>query len=129
MRLHDGGVLGVKRIPLYDETAAISCSLTPEEIPARLATIERMRRELARIERVDDGLLLHFAPDAALEDELRQFALDEKRCCSFWGFAVTSVDGDLALRWEAPPNAAALLDQLDAFFTGDEPAEILAGLL
>ena len=119
----------VKRIPLYDETAAISCSLTPEEIPARLATIERMRTELGRLERVEDGLLLHFAPQGDLEAELRQFALDEKRCCSFWGFAVSRDAGDLSLRWEAPPNAAPLLDQLEAFFTGDEPAEILAGLL
>jgi hypothetical protein len=120
----------MKRIPLYDETATISCSLTPEEIPARLATIERMRTELERLERHEHGLLLHFPPsNADLEADLRQFALDEKRCCQFWGFEVLATDAQLALRWDAPPTAAALVDQLEAFFTGDEPAEILAGLL
>jgi hypothetical protein len=120
----------MKRIPLYDETATISCSLTPEEIPARLATIERMRGELASHERTDHGLLLHFPPSASLEAELRQFAVDEKRCCQFWGFEVRTADATgLALVWEAPPSAAELVDQLEAFFLGDEPAEMLAGLL
>lgn len=119
-----------KAIPLYDETAPIACSLTPEEIPARLATIERMRTELASHERTEHGLLLHFSPSAELESELHQFALDEKRCCSFWGFDVRG-DGPtrLALRWDAPPSAAGLVDQLEAFFAGDRPAEMLAGLL
>ena len=119
-----------KSIPLYDESAAIACSLTPEEIPARLATIERMRTDLTSLERTEHGLLLHFPPSASLDAELRQFALDEKRCCAFWGFAVrTDGPSQLALLWEAPPSAAGLVDQLEAFFTGDEPTEILAGLL
>ena len=118
----------MNRIPIYDETATISCSLTPEEIPGRLATIERMRRDLERLERTEHGLLLHFPPTADLEADLRQFAVDEKRCCQFWGFEVRAGPG-LTLRWEAPPTAADLVDQLEGFFTGTEPASILAGLL
>ena len=117
-----------KAIPLYDETATISCSLTPEEIPARLATIERMRTDHTGLERTEHGLLLHFPPSAGLEADLRQFALDEKRCCQFWGFAVHAEPG-LALQWDAPPSATDLVDQLEAFFTGDDPAEVLSGLL
>ncbi len=120
-----------KAIPLYDETATISCSLTPDEIPARLATIERIRNEHTELERTEHGLLLHFPPSSVLEADLRQFALDEKRCCQFWGFAVHTTDAPtgLALQWDAPPAATTLVDQLEAFFAGDEPAEILAGLL
>ena len=117
-----------KAIPLYDETATISCSLTPDEIPARLATIERMRTDHTGLERTEHGLLLHFPPSAGLEADLRQFALDEKRCCQFWGFAVHAEPG-LALQWDAPPSATDLVDQLEAFFTGDDPAEVLSGLL
>ena len=120
----------MKRIPLYDETAPIACSLAPEDVPERLATIERLRTEHVGLDRTEHGLLLHFAPEPGLEAELRAFALDEKRCCSFWGFAVdASAADDLTLAWEAPPSAAALIDELESFFTGDAPAEILAGLL
>ena len=116
-------------LPLHDETAPIACSLTPDEIPARLATIDRIRHGHDHLERTDHGLRLHFPPDAELEAELRQFALDEKRCCQFWGFDVHAEDGELALRWDGPPAAAELLDRLEAFFLGDEPVEVLADLL
>ena len=118
-------------LPLYDETAAISCSLAPDEIPARLATIDRIRHEHDHLERTEHGLLLHFPPSADLEAELRRFTLDEKRCCQFWGFEVLADDAraELALRWEAPPSAAELIDRLEVFFTGDEPVEVLGSLL
>ena len=119
----------MKRIPLYDETATISCSLSAEEIPARLETIDLLRRRHDHLERTEHGLLLHFAPDADLEAELRRFAVDEKRCCQFWGFDVLTGDGGLALRWDGPPSASALVDQLEEFFVGDAPVERLAGLL
>ena len=119
-------------LPLYDETATVSCTLSPEELPGRLATIERLRTDLTRLERTEHGLLLHFPPSAGLEAELRQFALDEKRCCQFWGFEVLAdgpSDDGLALRWDGPPTAAELVDRLEAFFEGDDPADTLAGLL
>ena len=118
-----------RRLPLYDETATISCSLTPEEIPDRLATIDRIRTEHDSLERTEHGLLLHFPPSTDLEAELRQFALDEKRCCQFWGFEVLADADALALRWDGPPSATPLIDELEAFFGGDRPVEVLAGLL
>ena len=119
-------------LPLYDETATVSCTLSPDELPARLATIERLRTDLTRLERTEHGLLLHFPPSPDLEAELRQFAVVEKRCCQFWGFEVLTGahnGGDLALRWDGPPTAGELVDRLEAFFQGDEPADTLAALL
>ncbi len=116
-------------IPIYDDTAAISCTISPDEIPGRLATIERMRTHLTRFERTEHGLLLHFPPRDDIERDLRQFALDEKRCCQFWGFDVTADATALALRWDGPPTADELVDRLEAFFTGDDPATSLAALL
>jgi hypothetical protein len=119
-----------RSIPLFDETAPIACTIDPADIPERLATIERMRTDLARLERTEHGLLLHFAHSSDREAELRQFAKDEKRCCQFWGFEVRpGSDTGLALQWDAPPNAAALIDTLQTFFEGDEPAEVLRSLL
>lgn len=119
----------MKSVPIYDATAPIACTIDPTDIPERIALVESMRTRLALLERTDHGLLLHFAADPATEADLRRFALDEKRCCQFWGFAVATTSDDLTLRWDSPPNAAEILDQLEAFFTGDEPASGLAALL
>lgn len=87
-----------------------------------------MRTTLTSLERTEHGLLLHFPFCSDVEAELRRFAADEKRCCQFWGFEVLSGD-DLTLRWDAPPSAGDLVDELEAFFRGDAPASALAGLL
>ena len=119
----------MKPIPIYDETATISCTLQPHEVPGRIATVERMRATLDGVERTDDGLLLHFPTRADIEADLRQFVIDEKRCCQFWGFEVVAGDERLTLRWDGPPSARELVDRLEEFFTGDGPADFLAGLL
>ncbi|HUP85295.1 MAG TPA: hypothetical protein VM143_06480 [Acidimicrobiales bacterium] len=118
----------MKLIPIDDDTAPIACTITTDEIPARVELIERMRANLDRLDRTEHGLLLHFPVQDDIEADLERFAIDEKRCCEFWGFEVLLGD-DLTLRWDAPPTAAALIDRLEAFFRGDEPALDLAGLL
>jgi hypothetical protein len=82
---------------------------------------------MERLERTEHGLLLHFPP--AAEAEVRRFAVDEKRCCQFWGFEVGSRSGELTLQWDGPPDAADLLDQLHAYFLGDQPLAVVTGLL
>ncbi|MGH9156336.1 MAG: hypothetical protein ACRD1K_11000 [Acidimicrobiales bacterium] len=119
----------MKPIPIYDATAPTACTIDPTDIPERIALVEAMRTRLALLERTDHGLLLHFAPDPNAEADLRRFAVDEKRCCQFWGFAVATTDHDLTLRWDGPPNTAEILDHLEAFFNRDAPASTLAALL
>lgn len=118
----------MKQIPLYDATAPIACTITSAEIPQRLELIERMRTNLASLERTAHGMLLHFPARPDIEADLRQFAIDEKRCCQFWGFEVLTGER-LTLRWDAPPTANDIVDRLEAFLRGDEPASALAGLL
>ena len=117
------------RIPIYDATAPIVCTIGSEEIPDRIALVERMRERLAGIERSEHGLLLRFEPDDEVEADLQRFAVDEKRCCQFWGFAVEATGVDLALRWDGPPDAGELLDRLMAYFEGDTPLTEVTGLL
>jgi len=119
----------MKRIPLYDATVPITCTIGDEEIPERVALVERMRSELDRIERTDDGLLLHFPARPDVEADLRRFAVDEKRCCRFWGFAVEESGGSLTLHWDGPPESAALLDALHRWFGGEGSLADIAGLL
>ena len=103
----------------------IACTLGDDDVPGRVALLERLRGNVTRVERTDDGVLLHFAlrPDVYLD--VRRLTVEEQRCCAFWRFAVETVGDDLRLRWDAPPAAARLVDDLHAYFTGDRP---LAGI-
>ena len=115
------------RIPV-DVAAPVACTARGDEIPHRIEQVARLRDELRSIDRTADGLLLHFAPSAALEAHLERFVVDEKGCCQFWGFEVDSSD-DLTLRWDGPPDAQPVFDELLRFFQSDEPLTGLSGLL
>ena len=75
------------------------------------------------------GLLLHFPNRPEVAVDLRRFAVDEKRCCQFWGFAVVATADSLTLRWDGPHAADDLLERLRAYFKGDEPLTSISGLL
>jgi hypothetical protein len=109
------------RIPIYDAGAPIACTIAEGEVADRRALVERLRTGLGRIERTGDGLLLRFPAGPEIESDVRRFAADEKRCCGFWGFAVATSADEVTLRWEGPPAAAGLLDDLHAFFEGRGP--------
>ncbi len=119
----------MKLIPLYDETAPIACTISPDETAERFGLLDRLRASHHALERTDHGLLLRFPAEPDVEADVRQLVIDEKRCCAFFGFAVTTTETDLALRWDAPPDAATIIDQLADWFAGDAPVEALAGLL
>jgi hypothetical protein len=91
-----------KLIPIYDATAAIASTITNTEIPERIALIERMRTAMTTIDRTPTGLLLHFPNQPDVRADLGAFAVDEKRCCQFWGFderleAVVAADRYMAV--------------------------------
>jgi hypothetical protein len=115
--------------PIYDATAPLVCTIGDDEIAERIELVERMRTRLDSIERTEHGLLLHFAVHPDVDADLRRFAVDEKRCCQFWGFAVDAQDDELTLRWDGPPAAGDLIDRLVAYFEGDEPLTTISGLL
>ena len=116
-------------IPIYDATAPIACTATSDELDARIAQIERMRTDHTRLERTDDGLLLQFPNQPDIDAHVRAFTIDEKRCCTFWGFEVTTTTDELTLRWEGPPEVNDLFDKLVAWFDSDQPLTAESGLL
>jgi len=118
-----------KLLPLYDDSAPIACTIGADEIPDRIAIVERMRASMTSLERTDTGLLLQFPREPAIEADVRRFAVDEKRCCQFWGFAVIDGDDEIVLRWDGPPSAGELLDRLDALLRSDDPVESIQGFL
>jgi hypothetical protein len=40
-----------------------------------------------------------------------------------------NIDGDLTLRWDAPPAANELIARIEAYFDGDAPLTSISGLL
>ena len=116
-------------VPLYDDSVPIACTATSDEIPIRVAMLERMRSSLRSVERIDHGVMLHFPAEAAVEADVRQFVVDEKQCCQFWGFEVDRADDTITLRWEGPPSADGFLDGLITFFESDQPFTAFVGLL
>ena len=121
----------MKRLPFVDDDAPIACSLAPGDVPGRIALLERLRDEAAAVERTPHGLLLRFAAhsDASVEADVRRFAVDEQRCCTFWAFVVEADADGVVLRWDGPAAAADLLDHLHRFLLGEEPIGSLGGLL
>jgi hypothetical protein len=118
----------MKPIPIYDADAPIACTIDAHEVADRRALVGRLRAGLGRIERTGDGLLLRFPAGDDIEADVRRFAVDEKRCCEFWGFAVGTNVGEVTLRWDGPPAAGGMLDDLHAYFEGRAPMPDFDGL-
>jgi hypothetical protein len=116
-----------RRIPIYDATAPIVCTLTAGEVQERRLLLEWLREVLTGLDRTEHGMLLHFPAGGDVEDRLRHFARVEKQCCAFWGFAVEAEGDELSLRWDAPPAADDLVEHLLAYLRGD--VDDLTGLL
>jgi hypothetical protein len=119
----------MKRLPIYDATAPIACTIGADEVQERIGLFERLRIEHVRLDRTDHGVLLHFPDRADLEADLRHFAVAEKQCCGFWGFELERDGHELVLRWDAPPAAGDIVDRLVTYLQGDEPLDELTGLL
>jgi len=116
-------------LPLFDDTAPIVCTIGDDEKADRIGIVERMRASASAIERTDTGLLLQFPRAEAIRADLDRFAIDEKRCCQFWGFAVLEGYDDLALRWDGPATAGELLDAIERVLRSDEAVTTIEGLL
>ena len=126
----DRATLRARRLlPLHDEAAPLVCTIGDDEMADRVALLDRMRRTATGIERTDTGLLLVFPRDESTSSDVRRFAVDEKRCCQFWGFAVVEGDDDVVLRWDGPPAATEVLDRLEGVLRSAEPIESISGLL
>ena len=117
------------QIPIYDDTVPIACTASNELIPLHIEMVERMRSNLQSVERTEHGVLLTFAPDDAVLAEVRQFAVEEKGCCQFWGFEVHDTPEAITLRWDGPPAVTEFFEELLAFFNSDEPLTAFSGLL
>ena len=84
---------------------------------------------MTSVERTADGLVLHFPDHPGVRADLTTFVVDEKRCCEFWGFEILDRPDGVGLRWDGPPAASELLNELHTFFESGGPISLLQGLL
>jgi hypothetical protein len=70
-----------------------------------------MRAATTGVERTEAGVRLSFSPST--DGLFEEFTILEKGCCAFFGFGLESE----ALRWDAPPDASAIMDAVYRFFS------------
>jgi hypothetical protein len=112
--------------PLYDPTKPIACTIDAADIPEHVARLERIRSQLTRIDRTAFGVVLVLPDSDSNASDVEQLAVEEKRCCEFWGFQLVRAGG-VMLRWDGPPEATAWMDALVEYFEGRTPIGGLFG--
>jgi hypothetical protein len=88
----------------------IACSLSADELPARLAEIRAIGADA--LLGADGAGALRFRNDEATRGRLEAIIAAESECCSFLAFDLRSVGDELELRVTAPDGAEALADDL-----------------
>ena len=92
----------------------IACSLTSAELGDREARWRTLvGTHLVRATRSSSGALLELQDaDGTLAAAVRDLARDEKHCCPFFEFSVTSGPGAVRLEVGAPDEAQPFVDAL-----------------
>jgi hypothetical protein len=90
----------------------IACTLSGTDRGDRARWVAALLGRASTVTPSDDGVLVRFAADAALADELRAFAVAEAECCPFLAIAVTRDRDELALSIAGPPDARPAIDAL-----------------
>lgn len=91
-----------------------TCTVTPQEAPARRAQVQRLAQGLRSRQRHAREVRLRF--DAHLAPLVAAFVRDEARCCGFFEFAITEDQQAVELRVRGPEGAEPLLASLFEVF-------------
>ena len=95
----------------------IACTLTGDELPARLAEIRAVSRQALRTKTITGGYaLLSFDPAPGVRDRLAAIVEAESRCCAFLTMRLADDAGAITLTIEAPEDAEPVLAELLASF-------------
>lgn len=92
----------------------IACSLTAEELPARLAEIQAIGADA--LLGVDGAGALRFRDDEPTRRRLETIVAAESECCGFLAFELKAVGNELELVIIAPEGAEGLAEDLAQAF-------------
>ncbi|HKG03799.1 MAG TPA: hypothetical protein VKB03_11495 [Conexibacter sp.] len=95
----------------------IACTLTGDELPARLAEIRALSRQALR-SKTTSGVhaVLSFDPAPDVRDRLAAIVAAESRCCAFLTMRLADEPDAITLTIDAPDNAGPVLDELLSSF-------------
>ena len=118
---------------MTDTTTELACSLDGEAIDDRRVLFqERLLGHALGTAHIEGGLRITFPNDPAVLAEIRGLIALERQCCGFLDFKLTTdVENSRSLlSITGPPNAYAVLRQLESAFAGnsDEPTGVARGL-
>ncbi len=95
----------------------IACTLTADELPARLDEIRAVSCEALRSKHRDGTrAVLRFARAPSLRERLAAIVAAEARCCAFMTMTLADEPEAIALTIDVPADAVAILEQLLASF-------------
>jgi hypothetical protein len=98
----------------------IACSLSADELPARLAEVRAVGKD-ALLAVTPEGSL-HFRADDTTRERLEAIIAAESQCCSFLRFELAEESGALVLSVAAPEGAEPLAQDLVDAFAADRSA-------
>ncbi|MDX1658280.1 MAG: hypothetical protein R3343_05625 [Nitriliruptorales bacterium] len=102
---------------MNDTTDRFFCTIEPETVALRAPRAQRLRELLVDTDREDRKLLLRFSATDQTRTMVEGFVEDERECCSFFDFEVTSEGEHVRLTISAPPGAEHMLDAALRSFT------------
>lgn len=95
----------------------IACTLTGDELGARLAEIRAVSRRALRSKTVAGRhAVLSFEPAPGIRDRLATIVAAESRCCAFLTMDLTDQPDAITLTIDAPEEAEPLLGELLSSF-------------
>jgi hypothetical protein len=97
----------------------IACTLTPDDMRARLALIEALRADgLLGRTATETGIRVRLLDRADIEQRTQELVAAESRCCAFLDFDLRREDGELLLDISGPEDARPVIEM----FFAPEPA-------
>jgi hypothetical protein len=90
----------------------IACSLSAGELADRRLEFAAAAEHVVGREPTERGVRLRFRNPPGFQEELADLIRREKECCPFYDFRISTVDGEVLLEVDAPPEARPIIDQL-----------------
>src|SRR3954471_20107912 len=93
----------------------IACTLTPDDMTARLALIEALSADgLISRTATDAGLRVRLQDTPDVEQRTRELVAAESRCCAFLHFSLGREGGELVLDISGPEDARPVIEMFFA---------------
>jgi hypothetical protein len=99
------------------EPIDFACTIDPAGLKQRVNQLDSLVPQVLGLRR--DGLTLALAFPAQAVQDVQAFVVEESRCCPFFSFEIVQIDQGLRLEIRTPPGGEAMLEALQAAFSGN----------